>query len=87
MPAPTADRRSSERRERDEQLAAEPQLPPPDLPADAPSVPVEIHLRRRVRHPVAVSGIVENGLVRSLDASIKLPERSRVIIVAAEAEN
>lgn len=36
------------------------------------------------RRPVAVNGIVENGLVRPLDPEIKLPERARVIIVASE---
>jgi hypothetical protein len=34
---------------------------------------------------VAVAGIVENGLVRPLDTEVKLPEHSRVIIVASEA--
>lgn len=29
-------------------------------------------------------GVVENGLVRPLDTSIKLPEHARVIIVAAD---
>jgi hypothetical protein len=33
---------------------------------------------------VAVAGVVENGLVRPLDPAVKLPERSRVIIVATE---
>jgi hypothetical protein len=33
---------------------------------------------------VAVAGIVENGLVRPLDTTVKLPEGSRVIIVASE---
>jgi hypothetical protein len=33
---------------------------------------------------VAVAGVVENGLVRPLDPAVKLPERSRVIIVALE---
>jgi len=34
--------------------------------------------------PLAVAGIVENGLVRPLDTSVKLLEHSRVIIVASE---
>jgi len=46
-------------------------------------LPVEAHLAR-LRRPVAVAGVVENGLVRPLDPSVKLPERSRVIIVATE---
>jgi hypothetical protein len=33
---------------------------------------------------VAVAGVVENGLVRPLDTSVKLPEHARVIIVASE---
>jgi len=33
---------------------------------------------------MAVAGVVENGLVRPLDPSVTLPERSRVIIVASE---
>jgi len=41
-------------------------------------------LGRRHR-PLAVAGVVENGLVRPLDPAVKLPEHSRVIIVASEA--
>jgi hypothetical protein len=44
---------------------------------------MEAHGRRR---PVAVAGIVENGLVRPLDPAVKLPEHSRVIIVATESQ-
>ncbi|MGA2705884.1 MAG: hypothetical protein ABSH35_32980 [Isosphaeraceae bacterium] len=33
---------------------------------------------------VAVVGVVENGLVRLLDPRVRLPEQSRVIVVAAE---
>jgi hypothetical protein len=84
MPKPAADNRSPERRARDEQLAAEPCLPPPQLPPDATASPVEAHLARS-RRPVAVAGVVENGLVRPLDPAVKLPERSRVIIVTSEA--
>jgi hypothetical protein len=79
------DHRSPERRARDEQIAAEPQLPPLALPPDAVASPVEVHLGSRLRRPVAVTGVVENGLVRPLDPAIKLPEHSRVIIVASEA--
>jgi len=84
MTIPEADERSPERRARDEQIAAEPQMAPPELPPDARSSPVETHLVRRGRRPVAVAGVVENGLVRPLDPAVKLPERSRVIIVASE---
>ena len=81
MATPAPDQRSQVRREQDEQIAAEPPLPPPPLPPDAPTVPVEAHLTHR--RPVAVAGVVENGLVRPLDPNVKLPERSRVIIVAS----
>lgn len=79
----TPDNRSAERLARDEQLAAEPPLPPLDLPPGTTPLPMEAHLPRP-RRPVAVAGVVENGLVRPLDPSVKLPERSRVIIVAAD---
>jgi hypothetical protein len=59
---------------------------PLELPPDAPFSPVEGHLGRERRRPVAVAGIVENGLVRPLDPAVKLPEHSRVIIVASEAQ-
>lgn len=84
MTIPGADQRSPERRARDEQIAAEPPLAPIELPPDAPCSPVESHLGGRCRRPVAVAGIVENGLVRPLDPAVKLPEHSRVIIVASE---
>jgi hypothetical protein len=84
MTNPTIDERSPERRARDEQIAAEPQMPPLALPPDAPATPLETHLDRQRRHPVAVVGVVENGLVRPLDPAVKLPEGSRVIIVAPE---
>jgi hypothetical protein len=32
---------------------------------------------------MAVVGVVENGVVRLLDAEVKLPEQSRVIVVAS----
>ena len=75
MTTPEADRRSPERRARDEQIAAEPQMPPPELPPDASSSPLETHLGRHARHPVAVVGVVENGLERPLDPKVRLPER------------
>jgi hypothetical protein len=85
MASPEVDQRSPARRVRDEQIAAEPPLAPPELPPGALASPVEAHLARYRRRPVAVAGIVENGLVRPLDAAVKLPEHSRVIIVASEA--
>jgi hypothetical protein len=85
MTIPGVDQRSPERRERDEQIAREPQLPPLDLPADAAPSSMETHLARIRRRPLAVRGVVENGLVRPLDPSVKLPEHAQVIIVASEA--
>ena len=87
MPTPDIDRRSPERRARDEQIAAEPPMAPVALPPDAVRAPVEVHLGRLKRHPVAVTGIVENGLVRPLDPTVKLAEHSRVIIVASTPES
>jgi hypothetical protein len=84
MTTPKADLRSPGRRARDEQIAAEPQLAPLELPAEAPASAVEAHLGRQRRRPVAVAGVVENGLVRPLDPAVKLPEHARVIIVATE---
>lgn len=83
MTTPEVDQRSPDRRAGDEQIAAEPQMAPLELPPDAPSSPMETHLDRR-RRPVAVEGVVENGLVRPLDPTVKLPEHSRVIIVVSE---
>ena len=82
MSSPQVDNRSTIRRARDEEMAAESHLPPQDVPAGAVPSPVEAHLGRR--RPLAVAGIVENSLVRPLDPAVKLPERSRVIIVASE---
>jgi hypothetical protein len=84
MTSPGVDNRSPARRARDEQIAAEPQLVPLPLPSDAVSSSVESHLGRRHLHPLAVVGVVENGLVRPLDPAVELPEHSRVIIVASE---
>jgi hypothetical protein len=85
MTIPEVDLRSPSRRVRDEQIAAEPPLAPPELPPAVASLPLEAHLLRPERHPLAVAGVVENGLVRPLDPAVKLPEHSRVIIVAAGA--
>lgn len=85
MTPPDADPRSPGRRARDEQIAAEPQLTPPELLPDAVPLPLEAHLGRLRRRPLAVAAVVESGLVRPLDPTVKLPEHSRVIIVASEA--
>ena len=84
MTIPAADQRTPDRRARDEQIAGEAQLAVPELLPSAVSSPVETHLARLPRHPLAVAGIVENGLVRPLDPAVILPEHSRVIIVASE---
>jgi len=84
MTTPGVDQRSSGRRARDEQIAAEPELAPVELPTGAIPSSVEAHLGRLRRRPLAVAGVVENGLVRPLDPTVKLPEGSRVIIVASE---
>jgi hypothetical protein len=73
---------AADRRPSDERIAAEPPLPPPELPPGHLPRPVEGFLGRP-RRPMAVAGVVENGVVRPLDAGVVLPERSRVIIVAA----
>jgi hypothetical protein len=86
MTDPEPDRRSPARRTLDEQIAAEPQLAAPQLPANAAPLPLESHLARMRPRPVAVAGIVENGMVRPIDPTVKLPEHARVIIVAAEAQ-
>ncbi|MFZ1933213.1 MAG: DUF2971 domain-containing protein [Thermoguttaceae bacterium] len=86
MGKPIAENRSLERRDRDEQIAAEPELAPSDLPADAVSLPVEDHLSQRRCRPVAVMGVVENGEVRPVNSGVKLPERSRVLIVTETQE-
>ena len=84
MPNPEIDLRSDARRARDELIAAEPKLPPPDLDQGMAASPVEAHLAR-LHRPLAVAGIVENGLVRPLDPAVKLTEQSRVIIVASNS--
>lgn len=84
MATPESDDRTPERRALDEANAAEPMLPPPDLPADAPTVPVEALLPRRPRRPIAIEGVVENGVVRPIDPSVRLTEHASVIIVATE---
>ncbi|HEV3118220.1 MAG TPA: hypothetical protein VGY58_14310 [Gemmataceae bacterium] len=84
MTTPGVDERSAGRRARDEEIAAEPQLAPLEPPPDAVPSPVEEHFGRLGRRPLAVAGVVENGLVRPLDPAVKLPEHSRVIIVASE---
>ncbi len=82
MNSPDEDPRSERRKALDEQIASEPPRPIPEFPSDAIRQPFDVH-SARPRRPLAVSGIVENGLVRPLDPDVKLPEHARVIIVAA----
>ena len=60
-------------------------MAPLELPPDAAPASVEPHLSRLNRRPMAIAGIVENGVVRPVDPAVKLPEHARVIIVASEA--
>ncbi len=85
MTTPKTDPRSPGRRAHDEEIAAEPQLTPIELPPDAAPSSMEAHRARLTPHALAVPGVVENGLVRPLDPSVRLPEHSRVIIVTSEA--
>lgn len=82
---PEPDLRSPIRAVRDEQIAVEPPMTPLELPPDTKPSPMEAHLLKSERHPLAVAGVVENGLVRPLDPAVKLPEHSRVIFVASAA--
>jgi hypothetical protein len=59
-------------------------MAPLELAADATPSSMEASQSELARHALAVEGIVENGLVRPLDPAVKLPEHSRVIIVASE---
>ena len=83
MVAKQPDTRSTERRTRDEQIAQAAQLPPLELAPDAVALPVEAHLQQ-YRKPIAIAGVVVNGVVKPLDPGVRLPEDARVIIVAAE---
>jgi hypothetical protein len=67
----------------DEQIAAEPPVSWPEVAPGAKALPVEAFLAARHR-PIAVVGVVQNGVVRPLDPTVHLPEQARVIIVATE---
>lgn len=75
------DDRSEEQKRLDEAIANEPHPPQPRIDPDVRGKPLEHFLPKR---PLAVVGIVENGVVRPLDPNVSLPERSRVIIVASD---
>jgi len=81
MPIPQPDLRSESRKIADEALAAEPMLPIPELADDETPRPIEAFLPHR--RPFAADGVVENGVIRLLDPQAKLPEHTRVIVVAA----
>jgi len=83
MAAIQPDTRSAERRALDEQMAEATPLPQLDLPRDAVAAPIEVHLSKH-RRPVAIAGVVVNGMVKPLDPGVRLPEDTRVIIVAVE---
>ena len=83
MPIPQPDTRSESRKSLDEKLAAEPMLPIPAPSPDDRALPLESYLHPR--RPVAVVGIVENGVVRLLDEGVSIPEHSRVIVIASDA--
>jgi hypothetical protein len=82
MPTPQPDTRSERRKAFDEQLASESHLPHPNIRAGEQPRPIDDHIRHR--RPVAIVGVVENGMVRLLDPHMTLPEQSRVIVVASE---
>ena len=81
MITPEPDTRSPERKAADERIAAEPHLSIPEVPPGTPLMTAEEALARLNRRPVALAGVVENGVVRSLDPDATLPEHARVIIV------
>jgi hypothetical protein len=83
MILPSPDDRSPERKALDEQIASEPPIAWPELPPGPKPMPIEALMAQRSR-PIAVAGVVENGVVRPLDPSVRLPEHARVIIVATE---
>lgn len=85
MSAFEADQRSPQQRARDEQVAASPKLPSPDLQADASAKPVETFLDSARPRLMAVMGVVESRLIRPVDPAVKFPEHARVIIVAIDA--
>ena len=85
MIVPSVDNRSPSRLALDEQIASEPQLLPLETSPNAVAAAVEVHLARQSRRPLAIVGIVENGVVRPVDPAVKLTEHARVIIVTSES--
>jgi len=83
MATPSSDDRSPQRKALDEQIASDPAVAWPEVRPGTKPQPIEALMASR-RRPIAVAGIVENGLVRPLDPSVHRPEQARVIIVATE---
>jgi hypothetical protein len=81
MATASPDTRSQKQKAADERIAGEPPLVPLDLPPGVVGRPLESFLK--ARKPMAVVGVVENGLIRPLDPAVSLPERSKVIIVTS----
>jgi hypothetical protein len=77
MKTNAVDDRSDERRRRDEVIVAEAKLVLAKVPAGATGAPMEAFLARSSRRPLAIEGVVENGLVRPLDPTVILPESAR----------
>jgi hypothetical protein len=77
------DDRTLERRTLDDAIANEAKLPIPDHTETYPRAFMEEHLEK-LHRPVAVPGVVENGVIRLLDSTIILPEHTRVIVVATQ---
>lgn len=75
--------RATQRSQGEERIVAEPQQPSVGLPSDVARLPREAYLAGHRRRS-EVAGIVENGVVRLLDTTVKLPEHSRVIVIASE---
>ena len=80
MTTPQPDNRSPERRALDEAIAAEPPLPKRQLTPDTVTASLETHLAK-IRRPLAVAGVVENGVIRPIDPTIRFAEHTKVIIV------
>ena len=77
------DTRSDHRKALDEAIAFEPKRPLPPIPPGTVPRPLE-HVLHQPK-PIAVYGVVENGLVRPLDPAVPLVEGQRVIIVSSGA--
>ena len=64
MNDPYIDHRLPERRLRDEQIAAEPEMPTPEMPHDSPASPMETHLECPVsKQLTAIIHREDNGFV------------------------